>query len=135
MLPLAVIGSTLYALLPGMEFAPLAAIRAGADAQQAQAALSPWFLPILMTGAITFALGSVAFAKAIADAEVLGPRLTWLVTAALVIVAITRFVPLAAVQFYVQGAAVIVALLPLAYAMGKQPQERLARQPESLAVS
>jgi hypothetical protein len=34
--------------------------------------------------------------------------------------AVSRFVPLAAVQFYVQGVAVIVALWPLAYAMRPQ---------------
>ncbi len=35
-LPLVVIGSTLYSLLPGMEFAPLAAVVAGSDAEAAQ---------------------------------------------------------------------------------------------------
>jgi hypothetical protein len=134
-LPLVVLGSTLYTLLPGMEFAPLAALEAGADTQAAQAALAPWFLPVLLAGALTFALGCLAFAKAVASAEVLGPQLTWLVAAALVVAALTRFVPLAAVQFHVQSAALIVALWPLAHVMRKQPQGRPARQAQPLPAS
>lgn len=127
-LPLIIIGSTLYALLPGMEFAPLAAVETGADAEAAQAALGPWFLPVLLTGALAFGLGCLAFAKGIARAGVLGPRIGWLVVAALVVVAVTRFIPLAAVQFYVQSAALIVALWPLASVMRTQPLERSAAQ-------
>jgi hypothetical protein len=43
--------------------------------------------------------------------------LTRVVVAALIVMAVSRFVPLAAVQFYVQGVAVIVAFWPLAFAM------------------
>lgn len=134
-LPLIVIGSTLYALLPGMEFAPLTAVETGADAEAAQAALGPWFLPVLLAGALTFALGCLGFAKGIARAGVLGPRLTWLVVAALVVVAITRFVPLAAVQFHVQSAALIVALWPVAAVMRTQPLERSAGHAQRLPAS
>lgn len=42
---------------------------------------------------------------------------TSLVAGALVIMALSRFVPLSAVQFYVQGLACYAAMLPLAYAM------------------
>lgn len=49
-LPFIVMGSTLFTLLPGMEFAPLAAAKTGGDIQTAQAALQPWFVPILATG-------------------------------------------------------------------------------------
>lgn len=52
-----VIGSTLFALLPGLEFAPLIAAKSGGDVQAAQAALEPWFRPTLVTGAVLFALG------------------------------------------------------------------------------
>ena len=38
-LPLAVVGSTLYAMLPAMEFAPLAAVESGGDPAAAQQAL------------------------------------------------------------------------------------------------
>src|SRR5215204_2182755 len=45
-LPFIVVGVTLFAVLPGMEFVPLAAAEADADAESAQAALASWFIPI-----------------------------------------------------------------------------------------
>ena len=73
-LPFIVIGSTLYTMLPGMEFAPLAAVEIGSDPEAAQAELQSWFVPVLVTGAITFALGVLAFSKAIVDSGVLSPN-------------------------------------------------------------
>ena len=113
-LPFVVIGSMFYTLLPGMEFAPLAAVESGSDAAAAQGALEPWFLPVLLVGAVTFALGVSCFAKGIASLRILSPGLTGLVVVALVILAVSRFVPLFAVQGYVQSAAALVALWPLA---------------------
>ena len=135
-LPFIVVGGTLFAVLPGMEFAPLAAAEAGGDVQAAHAALAPWFLPILMIGAITFAVGVFTFAKGIADSRVLSRRLTRLVVGALVVMAVARFVPVGAVQFYVQSAAGIVALWPLAYEMWKHPETaRPARQPRPMPTT
>jgi hypothetical protein len=135
-LPFIVVGSTLFAVLPGMEFAPLAAAEAGADVQATQAALAPWFLPVLGTGAATFAIGVFAFAKGIADGRILSRRLTWLVVGALVVMAVARLVPVGAVQFYVQGAAGIVALWPLAYEMWKRPEAaRPAGQPQPMPTT
>jgi hypothetical protein len=135
-LPFIVVGSTLFAVLPGMEFAPLAAAEAGADVQATQAALAPWFLPVLGTGAATFAIGVFAFAKGIADSRILSRRLTWLVVGALVVMAVARLVPVGAVQFYVQGAAGIVALWPLAYEMWKRPEAaRPAGQPRPMPAA
>ena len=129
-LPFIVMGSTLFTMLPGMEFAPLAAAEAGVDGEAIQAALAPWFLPLLVTGATTFAIGVFAFAKGIADSRVLSRRLSRLVVGALVVMAVARFVPVGVVQFYVQGAAGIVALWPLAYEMWKRPEAaRPAGQP------
>jgi hypothetical protein len=129
-LPFIVVGSTLFTMLPSMEFAPLAAAEAGVDGEAIQAALAPWFLPILVTGAITFAVGAFAFAKGIADSRILSRRLSRLVVGALVVMAVARFVPVGVVQFYVQGAAGIVALWPLAYEMWKRPEAaRPAEQP------
>lgn len=126
-LPFIVMGSTLYTLLPGMEFAVLAAAETGSDVQAAQTALLPWFVPILVISAITFALGVLGFAMGVARSRVLGPPgLTWLVVGALVVMAIARFIPLGVFQFYVQGAAGIVALWPLAYVMWKRPEPRSA---------
>ncbi len=133
-LPFIVIGSTLFAVLPGMEFAPLAAAKAGADAEAAAlAALASWFIPIMGTGAITFAVGVFAFAKGIANSRVMSRRLTWVVVGALVVLAISRVVPVGAVQFYVQGAAGVVALWPLACEMWKRPEAaRPAGQPRPM---
>jgi hypothetical protein len=127
--PFIVMGSTLFAVLPGMEFAPLAAAVTGGDVRAAQAALRPWFAPVLVAGAFTFALGILGFARGIAYSGVLGRRLTWLVVGALAVLAAARFVPLGAVQFYVQGAAGVVALWPLAYEMWRHPEARPAGQP------
>jgi hypothetical protein len=135
-LPFIVIGSTLFAVLPGMEFAPLAAAKAGADAEAAQAALASWFIPIMGMGAITFAVGVFAFAKGIANSRVLSRRLTWVVVGALVVLAISRLVPVGAVQFYLQGAAGVVALWPLAYEMWKRPEAaRPAGQPRPMPAA
>jgi hypothetical protein len=120
-LPFIVIGSTLYAMLPGMEFAPLAAIEAGGDPEAAQRALLPWFIPLLVAAGITFAVGMVGFALGVMRSGLLSPGLTRLVAAALVVMAVSRFVPLSAIQFYLQGLAGYVALLPLAYSMWKHP--------------
>jgi hypothetical protein len=135
-LPFIVIGSTLFAVLPGMEFAPLAAAKAGADAEAAQAALTSWFIPIMVMGAITFAVGVFAFAKGIANSRVMSRRLTWVVVGALVVLAISRVVPVGAAQFYVQGAAGVVALWPLAYEMWKRPEAaRPAGQPRPMPAA
>ena len=119
-LPFVVIGSTLFAVLPGMEFAPLAAAETGAttaEIEALQAALASWFVPVLISGAFAFAIGVFGFARALAVTTVGSSALTGIVVVALIVMAISRFVPLAAVQFYVQGVATIVALWPLAYVM------------------
>jgi hypothetical protein len=135
-LPFIVMGSTLFALLPGMEFAPLAAAEAGADVEAVQAALASWFLPILVTGAVAFAFGVFVFAKGIAHSRILSRRLSKLVVGALVVMALARLVPVGAVQFYVQGAAGIVALWPLAYEMWKHPEAaRPAGQPRPMPAA
>ena len=122
--PFVVLGSTLFAVLPGMEFAPLAAAETGATTagiEATQEALSSWFMPVLVSGALAFAIGVFSFARALSVTTPGGRALTRVVVVALIVLAISRFVPLAAVQFYVQGGAAIVALWPLAYAMRTQP--------------
>lgn len=123
-LPFVILGSTLFAVLPGMEFVPLAAAETGATTAEiaaAQDAIAGWFAPVLLAGAFTFAIGVFSFARAISITTVGSLGLTRVVVAALVVMAVSRFVPLAAAQFYVQGVAAIVALWPLAYAIGTQP--------------
>jgi hypothetical protein len=119
-LPFIVMGSTLFAVLTGMEFAPLAAAEAGADAQAAQAALIPWFVPILLAGGVSFALGALGFATGIAGSGIVSPLATRLVVGALVVMAAARFFPLSAAP-YIIAVAGILALWPLAYAMWRHP--------------
>lgn len=120
--PFIVMGSILFAMPPTFETSTLAAAEVGADVQAFQAALPPLVGPVLLTGAATFALGAIFFSAGIVRSRVLNPRLTWLVVGALVVMAAARFAPIEAVQFYVQGAAGIVALWPLAYVMWKHPE-------------
>lgn len=133
--PFVVMAGALYAILPGMEFAVFAAVETAGDPAAAQAAIDPWFLPLLLTAAATFAIGALGFAVAIARSGVLAPRLTVIVIGALVIMALARFVPLGLVQFYVNGLAGIVALWPLAYAMWRRPEMQGAGQPRSVPAN
>lgn len=92
-LGLVLIGSTLYAVLPGMEFAVVAAHETGADLAQTQAALESWFVPILIVGAVTFAFGTVLFAVAVARTTPFARLPTIVVAGALVIFGLSRVVP------------------------------------------
>jgi hypothetical protein len=130
--PFIVMGSTLYALLPAMEFAPVAALRAGADAAAVQAAQMPWFAPILLTSAALFALGVLGFVIGIVRSDVLGPWLTWIVAGALVAMAASRFFPVGVAQLYAGPAAGVVALWAMAYAIWKRPQAPLPRPSASV---
>lgn len=133
--PFIVMGSTLYALLPAMEFAPLAAVGSGGDAAAAQAAIQPWFVPILLTGAALFALGSLGFAAGIARSRILGRNATRLAVGGLLIMAAARFFPVGAAQLYVGPAAGVLALWLLAPALGKGFQARQATAGASFAAA
>jgi hypothetical protein len=132
-LPFVVMGSTLFAILPGMEFAVLAAVETGADVAAAQAAIDPWFLPVLLTGSAIFALGILGFVMGIARSGILGRRPRALVCGALIAMAAVRFVPLGTVLFYVGSVTTIVALWPLAYEMWRQSGERPVEQVSTAA--
>lgn len=122
-LPCIVLGSTLFALLPAMEFAPLAAAETGADLaaiQAAQDALLPWFVPILVTSAILFGLGALGFALAIARSNILNRPLTWIVVSALAIMGAARLAPIGA-ALPTGALASLIALWPLANAMRQAP--------------
>jgi hypothetical protein len=121
-LPFVIVGSALYGVLPGLEFAPMTAVHTGGDAVATQAALQPWFIAVLATSVLFFAVGVLGFARGIAAGQILSRPLTRLVVTGLVVWAAARCVPLGAVQFYVQGVAGIVALWPLAFQMWRQTQ-------------
>src|SRR5829696_8769059 len=116
-LPLVIVRCTLYAMLPAMEFAPLAAIESGGDPAAAQRALLDWFRPVLIASGVTFGAGAICFAVSVTRSAALGRGSARLVAGALVIMALSRFVPLSAVRFYVHGQACYAAMLPLAYGM------------------
>lgn len=121
--PFIVMGSTLFAMLPGMEFAALSAAETGdiADIAAAQAALQEWFVPVLAIGGLTFAIGVLAFIRSITATRTLSRPLTAVVVGGLAVLAVSRVVPLAAAQFYLQSAAGILAFWPLAYQMWRSP--------------
>jgi hypothetical protein len=83
--------------------------------------LSPWFIPLLIAAAVIFAVGMVGFAVSVSRIGLLSTWLTRVVVVALLVMALSRVVPLSAVQFYVHGVAALVAMLPVAYSMWKHP--------------
>ena len=121
-LPMVVVGSTLYAMLPAMELAPLAAVESGGDPAAAHQALLDWFVPVLVLSATIFGAGMVCFALSVLASRVVEAGLDRVIAVSLVVLAISRFVPFAAVQFYVQSIACCAALLALAYAIWRQPR-------------
>ncbi len=131
--PFVVIGSTLFAMLPAMEFAALAAAEtAGADLTDiaaAQAALQEWFVPVMVLAALSFAIGIFAFIRSITTTGILSTPLTAVVVGALGVTALSRLVPLAAAQFYLHSAAGTLALWPLAHHMWRSPMPGAAAQP------
>lgn len=133
-LPLSVAGCALFPILTGMEFTLLAAAETGGDAEAAQTELMPWFIPVLLMGAISFALGALGFARGVAHSGVLSLQPMRLVVGALVVMAAARFVPLGAAQ-YVIGVAGLLALLPLAYEMWERPGARPEGDPRPTTVS
>jgi hypothetical protein len=122
-LPPIVVGSTLFVILTGMEIALGAVAETGGNAQAVQAALFPWFVPILLTGGVGFALGAFGFAMGIARSGLLRQGLTRVVAGALLVMAVARFVPLS-VAPYLLAVAGVVALWPLAYQMWRHPMVR-----------
>ena len=121
-LPFVIFGGTLYAILPGMEFAALAAAETGSDVRAAQAAVEPWFVPRILTSGVASAVGIVGFAKGVSRVGTLALGVPKFVVVAFGAMAIARIVPLTAVQFYVQPAATLLALGPLAFAMWRHPK-------------
>ena len=111
-----------------MEFAALAAAETGGDVRAAQAAVEPWFIPVIVTSGVASAIGIMGFAKGVSTvgAGALGvPRFVIVAFGAM---AVARIVPLTGVQFYVQPAAAVIAMWPLAYTMWRYPNaSRLER--------
>jgi hypothetical protein len=117
-LPFLVFGSGLYTLLPGMEFTVLAASATGGDIVASQRIISPWFVPIMMSSALTNAVGIGFLMRGLGP--MLDVRVKSLVLTALALMAISRFVPIGPVHFYVQGLAGLAALWPVAWEISRR---------------
>jgi hypothetical protein len=117
-LPFSVLGSCLFMPLTGMEFALLAAAETGGDVEAVQEELLPWFIPLLVTGALSFTVGALCFAVGVARSSVLPTTITRVVVAGFVVMSLARFVPLGIAQIAI-GLAAVVALWPIAYQMSR----------------
>ena len=124
--PLIVAGSLLYALLPAMEFAPLAAAESGADPGAAQRAIFPWFIPTLYSGALLFLAGSIAFARGILRIRAVARWPVRVAALGLIVAALCRLVPINVIHMDVQAVAGILALWPLAYVTWNEGWRRIA---------
>jgi hypothetical protein len=118
--PFLVVGSTMFALLPAMEIAVLAAARAGADPEAVLLELDAWFRPLLFAGAAVFTIGVACIARAVVRAAVLSRPATLLVVTALAVAGVSRFLPFGA-ALTVGAAALVVALWPLAGPVAARP--------------
>ena len=117
-LPFLVFGSALYVFLPGMEFTVLAASATGGDIVAAQKSIDVWFVPIMMSSALANAVGIGFLMRGIS--RVLDVRAKPIILAALVLMAISRLVPIGPVHFYVQGLAGLAALWPIAWEIARR---------------
>ena len=118
--PFVVMGSTLFALLPAMEIAVLAASLAGADAEAVLLELDAWFRPVLVGSAAVFAIGLACAATAVVRARVLGRSVTGLVVGALTVAAVSRFLPFGA-ALTVGAVALVMGLWPLVGTVAARP--------------
>ena len=123
-IPLVIVGSTLYAVMPGVEFAVLAAADTGAttaEVAEVQGAIRPWFMAVLIGSGLSFGLGAISFVGAITVSKIASARIRQVVSVALIVMALSRILPLSVAQFYIHGLAAVVAMWPLANVMRTNP--------------
>jgi len=114
--PFLVMGTVFFTFLPAMEVALVAAFRVGADPVALQEELQPFFVPIMVAGALTFGIGLVCLAIGVVRSRVFDRQLTRIIAGALVVAAVSRFVPQGG-ALYVGAVAGVVALVPIAIQM------------------
>ena len=78
-------------------------------------------MAVLIASGLTFGLGAISFAGAITASNVASARITQVVSVALIVMALSRIVPLSVAQFYIHGLAAVVAMWALAYVMRRNP--------------
>lgn len=114
--PFLVVGTSLFVFLPAFETAMIAASRAGADPVALQEQLQPFFVPMMVAQALTFGIGLICLAIGVVRSRVFDRQLTWIIAGALVVAAVSRFVPQGR-ALYVGAVAGVVALVPIAIQM------------------
>ena len=121
-LPFLVFGSALYVFLPGLEFTTLAAVVTGGNVVAAQESIDVWFVPVLLLSALSNAVGIGFLVRGVN--RVLDIKAKPIVLTALVVMAISRCVPIGPVHFYVQGLAGVAALWPIAWEISRRTTAR-----------
>jgi hypothetical protein len=134
-LPFLVMGSVLYAFLPGMEFSVLAATLTGGDVVGSQKAIDGWFVPTIMSSALLNAIGLACLARGVSRSAVLDSGVKPLVLIAFAVMAVSRFVPVGPVQFYVQGVAGVLALWPIAQEIARRTARERAAHSQGMPAT
>jgi len=114
--PFLVMGTIFATFLPAMETAMIPAFRAGVDAVELQTNLSPWFVPMMVAGAVVFATGVILLAAGIVASGAFERQQARIIAGALTVMAISRFVPQGR-ALYAGAVAGLVALAPVAVRM------------------
>ena len=114
--PLITVGIVLFTAVLGMSLSFSAMHEVGAPLEAVMDAVDPWYLPITLVILITAGLGFLSLAAAIYRSRALSRELTWVATAAIVMVALTLLVPSTWGE-QVLSVAAMVAFWPLAYRM------------------
>jgi hypothetical protein len=88
-----------------------------------------------MTSALTNAIGLGFLARGISRSNVLDSFAKPLVLTALIVMAVSRFVPIGPVQFYVQGLAGVLALWPIAQDIARRTASDRAALPRTMPAN
>lgn len=127
--PFLVMGTTLFTFLPAMETAMVAASEVGGDPVALQEELATWFIPIMLSAALISAIGVISLAIAVVRSRAFDTQLTRVIAGALVVLALSRFVPLGG-ALYLGAVAGVVALVPIAIQMwSSRPSVGLSGNP------
>jgi hypothetical protein len=119
--PFLVMGTTLFTFLPALETAMVAAYQVGADPVALQEQLATWFVPIMLSSALILAIGVILMAVAVVRSRAFDAQLTRVIAGALVVLALSRFVPLGG-ALYLGAVAGVIALVPIAIQMRSSRQ-------------
>ncbi|HVL52154.1 MAG TPA: hypothetical protein VM754_11695 [Actinomycetota bacterium] len=132
--PFLVMGTIFATFLPAMETGMIPAFQAGVDAVALQTNLSPWFVPMMVAGALVFGTGVILLAAGIVASGVFERQQARIIAGALAVVAISRFVPQGR-ALYAGAVAGVIALAPVAVRMWAAVPGYSRRRPAPTAGS